>query len=132
MVLNHECYIYCDDYEEKLVVIVEHLSKMRHLRLLIMKCVNTSGNISCLCLSNELRYVEWDSYPFKYLPLSFQPNQLVELILKSSSIEKLWKGKKVLILLVLIFSLRNINKLETKQSNVSIFVDFSCHSICPI
>jgi hypothetical protein len=73
---------------------VEYFS---NLRLLIIRYVNgymnASGSLSCL--SNELRYVEWLDYPFKYLPSSFQPNQLVELILFESSIEQLWKGKKV-------------------------------------
>jgi len=90
--LNHE-----NDGEDdaKMVTIVQHLSKMRHLRLLIIRCpVNTSGSLSCF--SKELRYVEWSEYPFKYLPSSFEPNQLVELILEYSSIEQLWKGKKVL------------------------------------
>jgi len=75
-------------------LIAENLSKMRHLRLLIINGLTTSGSLGCL--SDELRYVNWCYYPFKYLPSNFQPNQLVELILENSSIEQLWKGKKVL------------------------------------
>jgi hypothetical protein len=67
---------------------------MSHLRLLIFKEMVFSGNLSCL--SNELRYVEWARYPFKYLPACFEPNKLVELTLRHSSIKKLWKDKKVL------------------------------------
>ena len=79
---------------EKKMLTVETLSKMSHLRLLILKGVTFSGNLSCL--SNELRYVEWDRYPFMCLPPNFQPNQLVELILRHSNIKQLWNDKKVL------------------------------------
>ncbi|XP_045788672.1 disease resistance protein RUN1-like isoform X3 [Trifolium pratense] len=72
----------------------ETLSKMSHLRLLILRNRIILGNLSYL--SNELRYVEWDRYPFKYLPPCFHPNQLVELNLKYSSIKQLWKDKKYL------------------------------------
>nr|WIL60000.1 nodulation protein [Melilotus officinalis] len=94
-------------YDEKLVMLVKHLSKMRHLRLLIIKSMDTSGSLSCL--SKELRYVEWSEYPFKYLPSSFQPNQLVQLTLKSSSIEQLWEGKKYLP------NLRNLDLSHSKN-----------------
>ncbi|KAK2434575.1 disease resistance protein RUN1 [Trifolium repens] len=76
-------------------VMVEYFS---NLRLLIIgyvgEYVNESGSLNCL--SNELRYIEWLHYPFMYLPSSFQPIQLVELILRCSSIKQLWKGKKYL------------------------------------
>jgi hypothetical protein len=76
-------------------VMVEYFS---NLRLLIIgyvgEYVNESGSLNCL--SNELRYIEWLHYPFMNLPSSFQPIQLVELILLRSSIKKLWEGKKVL------------------------------------
>jgi len=87
---------------------VEHISKMSNLRLLIIKrCYNFSGSL--LSLSNKLRYVEWDWYPFKYLPSNFHPNELVELKLWGSKIKELWKNKKVLnILLLLIFIILEI------------------------
>lgn len=72
----------------------ETLSKMSHLKLLILKEVGFSGSLSCL--SNELRYVEWYDYPFMYLPSSFDPEHLVELHLQCSNIKQLWKDKKVL------------------------------------
>ena len=80
------------DYDWIEATILDHLP---NLRLLIPKDVYAKGSWSYL--SNELRYVEWDSYPFTYLPSSFQPNQLVELILQYSSIKHLWRGKKVTI-----------------------------------
>ncbi|XP_039689745.1 disease resistance protein RUN1 isoform X2 [Medicago truncatula] len=72
----------------------ETLSNMNHIRLLILENTYFSGSLNYL--SNELRYVEWNRYPFTYLPKSFQPNQLVELHLSYSSIKQLWKGKKYL------------------------------------
>lgn len=88
----------------------ETLSNMNHIRLLILENTYFSGSLNYL--SNELRYVEWNRYPFTYLPKSFQPNQLVELHLSYSSIKQLWKGKKVLEIMYLIsFSLRKKNQM---------------------
>ncbi|WJX50777.1 hypothetical protein P8452_37032 [Trifolium repens] len=77
---------------------------MSHLKL---PEVNFSGNLSSL--SNELRYAEWDRYPFKYLPSSFEPYQLVELVLKHSSIKYPWKDKKYLL------SLRTLDLSNSKN-----------------
>jgi hypothetical protein len=37
----------------------------------------------------------WDKYPFTCLPSRFEPDKLVELILRDSNISKLWEGPKV-------------------------------------
>ncbi|XP_058733732.1 uncharacterized protein LOC131605388 [Vicia villosa] len=84
IVLNHEHI-----NEDMDAVIFEDFS---NLRLLIINNEKVSGSLNCLSI--ELRYIEWNEYPFMYLPSSFQPNQLVELILKDSSIRQLWEGKK--------------------------------------
>ncbi|CAJ2637840.1 unnamed protein product [Trifolium pratense] len=73
-------------------LLMDALSNMSCLRLLILKDVKCLGSLDNL--SNQLRYVAWDGYPFMYLPSSFQPNQLVELILVHSSITQLWEGNK--------------------------------------
>lgn len=73
---------------------VDALSKMIHLKLLMLKNVNFSGILNYL--SNELRYLYWDNYPFLSMPSSFHPDQLVELILPYSNIKQLWKDTKVL------------------------------------
>ncbi|KEH27165.1 putative winged helix-turn-helix DNA-binding domain, toll-like receptor [Medicago truncatula] len=101
-----------DDVEE---VDVEQLSKMSNLRLLIIKW---GPNIpsSPSSLSNTLRYVEWNYYPFKYLPSSFHPSDLVELILMYSDIKQLWKNKKYL---------PNLRRLDLRHSrNLEKIVDF--------
>ncbi|XP_058730515.1 disease resistance protein RUN1-like [Vicia villosa] len=86
IVLDHEY----DDYSEEDEVVVDNFS---NIRLLIIKYVKLSGSLNYL--SNELRYIEWCEYPFMYLPSSFQPNQLVELILEYSSIKQLWEGNNL-------------------------------------
>ncbi|XP_061366972.1 disease resistance protein RUN1-like [Gastrolobium bilobum] len=78
--------------EETRRLMAEGLSKMNHLRLLILRGVKFSGSLKCL--SNKLRYVEWNEYPFMYLPPSFQPEVPVHLILKHSCMTQLWEGKK--------------------------------------
>ncbi|XP_030965236.1 disease resistance protein RPS4B-like [Quercus lobata] len=45
-------------------------------------------------LPNGLRFLDWIEYPSKSLPLSFQPDKLVELHMCHSKVERLWKGKK--------------------------------------
>lgn len=78
---------------EVLATDAEELSKMSNLRLLILHDVKFMGNLSFL--SNKLQFLEWSHYPFSYLPSSFQPNSLVELILPHGNIKQLWKGTKV-------------------------------------
>ncbi|KAK7294348.1 hypothetical protein RJT34_17237 [Clitoria ternatea] len=43
-------------------------------------------------LPNKLRYFEWDGCPLKSLPPSFCCENLVELSLRESNVEKLWHG----------------------------------------
>ncbi|KDP26904.1 hypothetical protein JCGZ_18062 [Jatropha curcas] len=64
-------------------------SRMKVLRLLILRDVPASQDIEYL--SNELRYLEWYKYPCKSFPSNFQPGKLVELHMKCSNIEQLWK-----------------------------------------
>ncbi|KAL5131084.1 TMV resistance protein N [Glycine soja] len=73
---------------------VDALSKMIHLKLLVLKNVKFSGILNSL--SNELTYLNWNNYPFTSLPSSFHPDQLVELILPYSIIKELWKDTKYL------------------------------------
>ncbi|XP_054797824.1 disease resistance protein RUN1-like isoform X1 [Prosopis cineraria] len=68
----------------------EALSYMRGLVLMILHNVKFSGEIHHL--SNELRYVSWDKYPFTRLPSTFEGRKLVELIMPNSSLRLLWEG----------------------------------------
>lgn len=73
----------------------EAFSNMKKLRMLIIYDTAMSvrdGYTNFEYLSNELRFLEWDSFPFKYLPPSFLPLGLVELRLAYSKIVQLWKN----------------------------------------
>ncbi|KAG5020663.1 hypothetical protein JHK87_016518 [Glycine soja] len=73
---------------------VDALSKLNHLEFLSLQNVNCTGSLKYL--SRELGYLIWHKYPFVCLPPSFQPVNLVELILPKSNIKILWEGKKCL------------------------------------
>lgn len=51
-------------------------------------------------LSNELRLMEWHKYPLKYMPRSFEPKNLVELIMPHSCIKELPEGFSVSFLIM--------------------------------
>ncbi|XLU25838.1 hypothetical protein S245_061904 [Arachis hypogaea] len=53
-------------------------------------------------LSDELRFFQWEDYPSKSLPLSFCAENLVEIIMPSSQLEKLWEGVQNLVNLKLV------------------------------
>ena len=46
--------------------------------------------------SYELRYLYWHRYSLKSLPSDFDGEDLVELRLRYSTLERLWKGNKVI------------------------------------
>ncbi|KAF8102896.1 hypothetical protein N665_0190s0015 [Sinapis alba] len=76
-------------------------SNMYRLRLLKFYCSNTSGNQCKLSLPqgldtlpDELRLLHWENYPLGYLPQKFSPENLVEINMPYSNMEKLWEGKK--------------------------------------
>ncbi|KAJ9185259.1 hypothetical protein P3X46_004913 [Hevea brasiliensis] len=75
-------------------------SKMKYLRLLILQNACIFHDLEYL--SNELRYLEWHEYPFKFFPSTFQPNKLVELNMQHSNLKQLWKAIKPLQLLKII------------------------------
>ncbi|XVF70289.1 hypothetical protein PTKIN_Ptkin11bG0149300 [Pterospermum kingtungense] len=67
--------------------------KMKKLRLLRVLSLPNAHDLKYL--SNELRLFEWHGYPLKFLPSSFQPDNLVALLLPYSYIEQLWKDNRV-------------------------------------
>ncbi|XP_054825660.1 disease resistance-like protein DSC1 [Prosopis cineraria] len=68
------------------------LSKMKGLRILILCGVKFSGSLSVL--SNNLRYLSWNKYPFNYLPSNFIPTYLGELIMPNSNMTQLWRDQE--------------------------------------
>ena len=68
--------------------------KMHYLKLLKLHGVRLTNDLKHL--PNSLRFLDWKWYPSKSLPSSFQSNELVELHMCCSYIERLWKGAKVI------------------------------------
>ena len=66
---------------------------MKNLRFLYISNVHLPTGLNFL--SNKLRIMEWHDYPLKFLPMSFQPDNLVELIMPRSHIEQLPVGFSV-------------------------------------
>ncbi|KAG8479656.1 hypothetical protein CXB51_029400 [Gossypium anomalum] len=69
-------------------------SKMKKLRLLKVLCLSNCDYLKFL--SNELRLLDWKGCPLRSLPSSFQPDNLVALLLPYSRIQQLWKGNRPL------------------------------------
>ncbi|PPR82623.1 hypothetical protein GOBAR_AA38088 [Gossypium barbadense] len=86
-------------------------SKMKNLRLL--KVLSLSNCDDLKYLSNELRLLDWKGCPLRYLPSSFQPNNLVALLLPYSHIEQLWKGNRPLYKLKMIDLKGSQNLIKT-------------------
>ncbi|KAK8973521.1 hypothetical protein V6N11_030711 [Hibiscus sabdariffa] len=79
---------------ERLLDLSDALLKMKNLRLLKVLCPSNCGNLNYL--SDELRLLDWIGCPLRSLPSSFQPDNLVALLLTYSRIQQLWKGSKPL------------------------------------
>jgi hypothetical protein len=84
---------YDEEIEAMTTLRADALAQMGSLKLLILRSLNFSGSLNFL--SSELGYLLWDKYPFTCLPSRFEPDKLVELILRDSNISKLWEGPKV-------------------------------------
>ncbi|XP_038890297.1 TMV resistance protein N-like [Benincasa hispida] len=82
-----------DMEDEELELEAKPFAYMTELKLLEMNNVKVDGNIE-LQLSNKLRFLNWNGYPFKHLPSNFEPQSLLELHLRNSNLMRLWEGKK--------------------------------------
>ncbi|TYI03675.1 hypothetical protein ES332_A11G356800v1 [Gossypium tomentosum] len=82
-------------------------SNMKKLRLLKVLCLSNCNYLKYL--SNELRLLDWKGCLLRSLPSSFQPDNLVALLLPYSCIEQLWKENRPL------YKLKIIN-LEGSQN----------------
>ncbi|KAK9016364.1 hypothetical protein V6N11_078865 [Hibiscus sabdariffa] len=80
---------------------VDAFSKMKNLRLLKLLCLTNCDELKYL--PSELRLLDWMGYPLRFLPTSFQPDNLVALLLPYSRIEQLWKGN------ILLYKLKVLN-----------------------
>nr|XP_023892218.1 TMV resistance protein N-like [Quercus suber]XP_023892225.1 TMV resistance protein N-like [Quercus suber] len=89
----------------------ESFSKMHCLKFLIIKNVQLCHDPKHL--PNDLGFLDWSGYPLKSLPTSFQPNELIELYMCCSNIERLWKGTKSCEMLKFIELNRSLKFFET-------------------
>ncbi|KAD5803686.1 hypothetical protein E3N88_15046 [Mikania micrantha] len=95
--IRYDGYSYDHDHDHS-SHFSEIVSKMKKLRLLSKAvCCDSDANASGPnFLSNELRYIHWESYPASPFPQSFQLMKLVVLKLWGSMQKEVWKGYKQL------------------------------------
>ncbi|KAI4352938.1 hypothetical protein L6164_007142 [Bauhinia variegata] len=81
---------------KKLHLSPQAFSKMYNLKFLNFYTNNDQSDIylpeGLDSLPDELRLLQWDDYPSKSLPLTFCAENLVELSMQQSRVEKLWDG----------------------------------------
>ncbi|TYG96443.1 hypothetical protein ES288_A11G351000v1 [Gossypium darwinii] len=102
--------------------------KMKNLRLLKVLSISKCGDLKYL--SNELRLLDWTGYPLRFLPSSFQPDNLVALLLPYSHIKQLWKGNRPLYKLKIINLKGSQNLIKTPDfttaSNLEVLILKGC------
>ncbi|XP_040960898.1 disease resistance protein RUN1-like [Gossypium hirsutum] len=94
---------------------------MKRLRLLRVLCVSNCDDLKYL--SNELRLLDWTEYPLRSLPSSFQPDNLVVLLLPYSRIEQLWKGNRPLYKLKIISLKGSQNLIKTPNFTTAPYLE---------
>ncbi|XP_057455151.1 disease resistance protein RPV1-like [Lotus japonicus] len=88
------------------------MPNLRFLQLYVPEGKRPSTVYHCTFLeafSDELRYFEWDGYPFSSLPPSFCAKYLVEIRMPHSNIKEIWQGVQDLV------NLEAIELRECKQ-----------------
>ncbi|KAB2006535.1 hypothetical protein ES319_D11G352100v1 [Gossypium barbadense] len=113
---------------------VDTFLKMKKLRLLKVLCLSNCNDLKYL--SKELRLLDWIGYPLRYLPSSFQPDNLVALLLPCSHIQQLWKGNRPLFNLK-IMNLRGSQNLIktpdfTTASNLEVLILEGCTKLVDV
>ncbi|KAB2006459.1 hypothetical protein ES319_D11G346700v1 [Gossypium barbadense] len=96
-------------------------SKMKRLRLLRVLCLSNCDDLKYL--SDELRLLDWTKYPLRSLPSSFQPDNLVALLLPYSRIEQLWKGNRPLYKLKIINLKGSQNLIKTTNFTTAPYLE---------
>ncbi|XP_039059139.1 disease resistance protein RUN1-like [Hibiscus syriacus] len=96
---------------------VNAVSKMKKLRLLKVLCLSNCDELKYL--PNELRLLDWMGYPLRFLPPSFQPDNLVALLLPYSRIEQLWRGNHPLYKLKVLNLKGSKNLIETPDFTIA-------------
>ncbi|XP_039036314.1 disease resistance protein TAO1-like [Hibiscus syriacus] len=113
---------------------VDALWKMKKLRLLKVLCLLNCDDLKYL--SSELRRLDWTGYPLRFLPPSFQLDNLVALLLPYGRIEQLWKANTLLYKLK-VLNLRGCQNLIktpdfTTSPNLEILILEGCIKIVDV
>ncbi|KAH1084178.1 hypothetical protein J1N35_023939 [Gossypium stocksii] len=113
---------------------VDAFSKMKKLRLL--KVFGLSNCDDLKYLSCELWLLDWERYPLRYLPSSFQPNNLIALLLPYSHIQQLWKQNKPLYKLKMMNLEGSQNLIKTPDfttaSNLEVLILEGCTKLVDV
>ncbi|TYI58392.1 hypothetical protein E1A91_D11G354300v1, partial [Gossypium mustelinum] len=113
---------------------VDAFSKMKKLRLLKVFCLSNCDDLKYL--SNELRLLDWKGCPLRSLPSSFQPDNLVALLLPYSCIEQLWKGNRPLYTLKMMNLKGSQNLIKTPDfttaSNLEVLILEGCTKLVDV
>ncbi|KAG8479614.1 hypothetical protein CXB51_029416 [Gossypium anomalum] len=113
---------------------VDAFSKMKKLRLLKVLCLSNCDDLKYL--SNELRLLDWKGCPLRSLPLNFQPDNLVALLLPYSCIEQLWKGNRPLYKLKMMNLKGSQNLIKTPDfttaSNLEVLILEGCTKLVDV
>jgi hypothetical protein len=88
---------------EKVQLHAETFRKMDNLRMMVFykphdcsKGSNVTLPAFFNCLPDDLKFLHWDDFPLKSLPLDFCPKNLVKLYMPHSHLEQLWQTDKVI------------------------------------
>ncbi|XP_028778395.1 disease resistance protein RPS6 [Neltuma alba] len=100
---------------KELQLSADSFGKITNLR--VLKIYSFTHRRSCVVnlpsglesFPNSLRYLQWDNFPLKSLPLSICAEKLVELRMPGSCLQKLWDGKQDLV------NLRHVNLMESEK-----------------
>ncbi|KAG4123269.1 hypothetical protein ERO13_D11G316500v2 [Gossypium hirsutum] len=113
---------------------VDAFSKMKKLRLLKVLCLSNCDDLKFL--SNELRLLDWKRCPLRSLPSSFQPDNLVALLLPYSRIQQLWKGNRPLCKLKMMNLEGSQNLIKTPDfttaSNLEVLILKGCTKLVDV
>ncbi|XVF78197.1 hypothetical protein PTKIN_Ptkin14bG0110800 [Pterospermum kingtungense] len=91
--------------------------KMKKLRLLKVFYLPNFQDLKYL--SNELRLLDWSGCPLRSLPSTFQPDNLVALLVPFSRFQQLWKGNRPLYKLKLVDLKGSQNLIKTPDFSMA-------------
>ncbi|TYI03733.1 hypothetical protein ES332_A11G361500v1 [Gossypium tomentosum] len=115
-------------------MIINNKRESSKILLNLMLCLLNCDDLKFL--SNELRLLDWKGCPLRSLPSSFQPDNLVALLLPYSHIQQLWKGNRPLYQLKIINLEGSQNLIKTPDfttaPNLEVLILESCTKLVDV